>query len=245
MNRDEAAMNVTIPLFSLRVGLVQKGEARQWFPNFCRFVTSLQQRGVIVRAFATTRFSVSDHIEKENAVMMRTVTLCILALVLMAGQALAAPAAKVAVVDLKRAVAECKEGVAARAELLKETEQFNAELKVMLAEFEKMRAELEKDASKLSGDVRAEKEALLQKKGREYQNRQREALEEVKQLEADYLKKIVNKLGVIMGKIGDEGKFGVILDRNAGVFYTGKEMDITPLLIQRADAEFGKPQARN
>jgi outer membrane protein len=161
-----------------------------------------------------------------------------------AGQAIAAPAAKVGVVDLKRAVAECKEGAAARADLLQKAEQLNAELKTMQSEYEKLRAELEKDSAKLSADDRAEKEKLLQKRGRDLQNRQRDAQDDLKQIESDYVKKVMNRLGVIMGKIGDEGKFTVILDRSSGVFYVGKEIDITAQLVQRADEEFGK-QARN
>jgi outer membrane protein len=177
--------------------------------------------------------------------MLRQVTAVIFVVVLMAGEAIAAPAAKVGVVDLKRAVAECKEGVAARAELLKKSEQFNAELKVMQADFEKTRAELEKETASLSADARTDKELQLQKKLRAYQNRQREDQEELKQVEASQLNKLVNRLGAIMGKIGNDGNFGVILDRNTGVLYTGKEIDITTLLIQRADAEFGKLRAVN
>jgi outer membrane protein len=162
------------------------------------------------------------------------------AIVMTAGQALAAPAVKIGVVDLQRAVAECKEGIAARAQLLKKTEEFNAELKLLMADFEKSKAELEKDAARLAADARAEKEKQLQKKGRDFQNRQREAQDEVKQLESDYLKKVVNHLGVILGKIGDEGNFTVVLDKNSGVFYAGKEVDLTPLLVKRADEELKK-----
>jgi Skp family chaperone for outer membrane proteins len=77
------------------------------------------------------------------------------------------------------------------------------------------------------------------------QNRQREAQEDIKQLESDYLKRVVNRLGVVMSKIGDEGKFTAILDRNNGLLYAGKETDITSLLIQRADDEFSRQRGKN
>ncbi|TWJ19081.1 OmpH family outer membrane protein [Geobacter argillaceus] len=169
--------------------------------------------------------------------MNRFISALIFLSVVTAGQAQASTPLKIGVVDLQRAVSESKEGIAARADLLKKTEQFNAELKVLLADFEKMRAEFDKDSAKLSADERAEKEKLLQKKGREFQSRQREAQEELKQIEADYLKKLLARLGTLMTKLGSEGNYSVVLDRAAGVYYFGKEVDVTAQLVQRADDE--------
>lgn len=167
--------------------------------------------------------------------MKKLFTMMTLIMLISASQAIAAPTPKLGTVDLQRAIKECKEGIAARAELQKKAEQFNAELKVLQVDYKRMSDELEKDGSGLSAGTRAEKTEALEKKGREFKNRQREAQEEVKQMESDYLKRLVNRLGAIMAKIGDEGKFTAILDRNNGVFYAGKETDITSLLIQRAD----------
>jgi outer membrane protein len=164
------------------------------------------------------------------------ISIIILSLVI-TSQAIAEPTVKVGIVDLQRAVTECKEGIAARADVQKKTEQINAELKTKLAEIEKLKTELEKNAGKLSADDRTSRERLLQKKMREFQNRQQEAKEELKQTESDYLKKIISKFGVLIRKIGEEEKFSVILDRSTGVLYFGKETDITSLVVQRADAE--------
>ena len=177
--------------------------------------------------------------------MKKFFTMFVFVLLIPATQVFATPVPKLGAVDLQRAVKECREGVAARTDLQRKIEKFNAELKVMQVEYQRMSSELEKDGGKLSADRRAEKEAALQKKGRELQNRQREAQEEVKQMESDYLKKLVNRLGVVMASIGDEGKFTAILDRNNGLFYAGKEIDITSLLIQRADDEFARMRGKN
>ena len=178
--------------------------------------------------------------------MKRLFSMFALVLLISASQAMAAsPAVKLGAVDLQRAVKECREGIAARADLQRKIEQFNAELKVLQVDYQRMSTELEKDVGKLSAARRAEKEAALQKKGRELQNRQREAQEDIKQLESDYLKRVVNRLGAIMAKIGDEGKFTAILDRNNGLLYAGKETDITSLLIQRADDEFSRQRGKN
>ena len=177
--------------------------------------------------------------------MKKLVTLIVFALLIQAGQAFASSAVRLGAVDLQRAVKECREGIAARADLQKKIEKFNAELKVMQVDFQRMSTDLEKEAPKLSAGSRAEKEAALRKKEREYQSRQREAQEEIKEMESDYLKRLVDRLGVIMAKIGDEGKYTAILDRKNGLFYAGKEIDITPLLIQRANDEFAGLQRRN
>ena len=178
--------------------------------------------------------------------MKRFFSMFAFVLLFSASQAIAAaPAGKMGAVDLQRAVKECREGIAARADLQRKIEQFSAELKVLQVDYQRMSTELEKDVGKLSADRRAEKEAALQKKGRELQNRQREAQEDIKQLETDYLKRVVNRLGAIMAKIGDEGKFTAILDRNNGLLYAGKETDITSLLIQMADDEFSRQRGKN
>jgi outer membrane protein len=177
--------------------------------------------------------------------MKKIITMFSMILLISASQAIASPPLKIGTVDLQRAVKECKEGGAARTELQKKAEKFNAELKVLQVDYKRMNDELVKDGSKLSADRRIEKEEALQKKGREFKARQRDAEEEVKEMESDDLKKLVNRLSVIMAKIGDEGKFTAILDRNNGVFYAGKEIDITSLLIKRADEEYAMQQAKN
>jgi len=178
--------------------------------------------------------------------MKRFFPMVAIVLLISASQSIAAQAAyKLGAVDLQRAVKECREGIAARSDLQKKAEQFNAELKVLQVDYQRMGAELEKDGGKLSGERRTEKETALQKKGRELQNRQREAQEEIKQMDSDLLKRLVSRLGVIMVKIGDEGKFTAILDRNNGLLYAGKEIDITSLLIQRADDEFTRLRGKN
>ncbi|WP_145022127.1 OmpH family outer membrane protein [Geobacter argillaceus] len=43
-----------------------------------------------------------------------------------------------------------------------------------------------------------------------------------------------------MTKLGSEGNYSVVLDRAAGVYYFGKEVDVTAQLVQRADEELGR-----
>lgn len=172
--------------------------------------------------------------------MRKVLASCIFASLLATGVAYAAPQVSIGTVDLQRAVSESKEGASARANLIKKGEVLNTELKALLAEAEKLRTDLEKGAEKLSADERAEGTRALQKKGRDLQNRQREAQDELKQVESDYLKKLLAKFGTILGKIGEEDNYTVILDRNAGVFYAGPKTDVTSKLVKKADEEYQK-----
>jgi outer membrane protein len=173
--------------------------------------------------------------------LMKNLLFAFLSIMLLtAGQAIAAPPVKIAVVDLQKAVSECREGVAARAAVLKKADELAAGLKKMAADLEKAKTDLEKGSAKLSQEVRNDKEKQLQKQAREFQNRQQEAQEELKQVEAESLKKLVTRLGAIMGKMGDEGGYAAILDKRVGVFYTNKEIDLTAQLISKADMENGK-----
>lgn len=171
--------------------------------------------------------------------MKQIITLLTLATLLSTAPAFSAEM-KIGVVDLQRAVSETKEGVAARNEIFKKTEQFNAELKTIQTGFDKLKAELEKDGAAMKGEVRAEKEQQLQQMIRDFQKRQRDAQEELKQIEADMLQKLVTKLALIMGKIGDEGEYSLILEQRDGVRYISKKVDITPLVIKKADEAYAK-----
>jgi outer membrane protein len=169
---------------------------------------------------------------------MRFLGVLFLAMLAFSGESFAQSEVRIGTVDLQRAVTASTEGAKDRSELLKKKDQLNEELKTLLSDLEKQRAELEKGRDKIPAEEHAEKERLFQKNARDYQNRQREAQEELKQLESGYLKKLLAKFGAILTKIGDEEKYSVILDKNTGVFYAGAKTDVTSTLVKRADEEF-------
>lgn len=170
--------------------------------------------------------------------MKRILATAAVAVAMITGTAFAATEGKIGTVDLQRAVTESKEGSAARADLLKRTERLNGELKQLLAETEKLRGEIEKEGAKMREEERAEKQRQLQTKAREFQLRQAEAQEELKQMENAALKKLVAKFGAILSRIGADGDYSAILDRNSGVYYAGKKNDVTHILVQQADKEY-------
>ena len=172
--------------------------------------------------------------------MKHIITALALATTIIAAPVFAASEHKIGVVDLQRAVSETKEGVAARALIFKKSEQLNNELKGIQGDFDKLKAELEKDGSSMKAEIRGEKELQLQQKSRDFQKRQRDAQEELKQMEADLLQKLIGRLSLLMGKIGDEGKYELIIEQSTGVRFYSKSADITPILIKKADETSGK-----
>jgi outer membrane protein len=170
---------------------------------------------------------------------MRFLGLLFCAMLAFSAETFAASEVRIGTVDLQRAVTESSEGVKARTDLLKKKDRFNEELKSALSELEKMKTELDKDSGKASEEYAA-KERLFQRKGRDYQNFQREAQEELKLIETDFLKKLIAKFGVILTQLGKEENFSIILDRNSGVFYAGERTDVTAALVKRANKEYQK-----
>jgi len=152
----------------------------------------------------------------------------------------AASEQKIGIVDLQRAVSESKEGKAAQTEILKKTEQLNNELKVIQGDFEKLKAELEKDGASMKDETRAEKERQLQQKSRVFQKRQRDAQEEIKQIDADLLQGMIARLSRLIGKIGEDEGYSLIIEQNTGVRFYSRKIDVTPLLIKKADEAYGK-----
>ena len=181
-----------------------------------------------------------DNTLRRAITMKQIIPALILSISIFSATAFAAPDIKIGVVDLQRAVSETKEGAAARTEIFKKTEQLNNELKGILSDFETQKAELEKSGSTMKVEDHAEKERQLQLKSRHYQKRQRDAQEELKEMDADLLQKMINKLSLLMKKIGEEGDYAVIIDQSAGMRYFSKKVDITPLLIKKADEAYGK-----
>ena len=172
--------------------------------------------------------------------MKRTFAAIAIAMTVAATPVFAAPDVKIGVVDLQRAVNDTKEGAALRAEIAKKTTVLNYDLKGLQIDFDKLKGELDKDGASMTAEKRAAKEHQLLAKRREFQKRQRDAQEEIKQLENDLVQELLGKFATLTAKIGEEGKYTLILDNSANVRYLGKGVDITPALIKKSDEGFAK-----
>lgn len=153
---------------------------------------------------------------------------------------LAAPAAfaetKIAYVDLQKALNLSKAGAQAKSDISALVKKYEAEFKGKQEELLKKKDELEKQAALLSDSAKAEKEREYQRDVTELQRFQKDVKDELQQKDAEHTKRILNELFEILQKMGEDGKYTMILEKNEGaVIYAAESVDLTDELIKAYD----------
>ena len=144
---------------------------------------------------------------------------------------------KIAYVDLQKALNLSKAGVQAKSEINDLVKKYEAEFKGKQDELLKMKADLDKQASLLSEAARTEKEREYQKNVVEIQRFQKDVKDELQLKDTEHTKRILNELFEILQKIGKDGGYTLILEKNEGaVIYADNSIDVTDALIKAYDA---------
>lgn len=144
---------------------------------------------------------------------------------------------KIAYVDLQKALNLSKAGAAAKGEISDLVKKYEAEFKGKQEELLKKKSELEKQASLLSDSAKADKEREYQKEVVDLQRFQKDVKDELQQKDAEHTKRILNELFEILQKIGKDGKYTMILEKNQGaVIYAAESIDLTDQVIKAYDA---------
>jgi outer membrane protein len=103
-------------------------------------------------------------------------------------------------------------------------------------ELEKLKDDLEKRGSVLSETVRREKERDYQAKLRDLQRLQRDYEEDLRRKDRELTDYILKNLEVIVKKLGEEGKYTLILERNQpAIVYISSGLDLTDEVIKISD----------
>jgi len=159
----------------------------------------------------------------------------------MASIAWSADAIKIGYVDMQKALNQCEAGKDAKKTITEEVEKMQKSFMGKQRELEKLKEDLEKRASVLSENVRREKEKEYQAKLRDMQRLQRDYEEDVRRKDREHTERILRELEIIVKKLGDEGKYTLILERNqpALVYITGS-LEITDEVIKIADRNYKK-----
>ena len=159
----------------------------------------------------------------------------------MAPAAWPADAIKIGYVDMQRALNLCEAGKDAKKTITEEVEKMQKSFAGKQRELEKLKEDLEKKGSVLAENVRREKEKEYQAKLRDMQRLQRDYEEDLRRKDREYTDRILRDLEIIVKKLGEEGKFTMILERNqpALVYITGS-LEITDEVIKIADKSFKK-----
>jgi outer membrane protein len=145
---------------------------------------------------------------------------------------------KIGYVDLQKALNLSKAGVAAKQEIGNQLKKFEVEFKTMQEDLQKLKGELEKQAVLLSDSAKAEKEREYQKNLKELQRFNKDVRDEMQQKDAEATKKILNELFAILQKLGKDGGYTMVIEKNEGaVIYADESVDLTDELIKAYDAQ--------
>jgi outer membrane protein len=146
-------------------------------------------------------------------------------------------ATKIAYVDLQKALNLSKAGAQAKSEISELVKKYEAEFKDMQDELLQKKGDLEKQAALLSDSAKAEKEREYQKEVKELQRFQKDVKDELQQKDAQHTKRILNELFDVLQKMGKDGGYTMILEKNEGaVIYADENIDLTDELIKAYDA---------
>ncbi len=166
---------------------------------------------------------------------MKRIIIALIAILMLAAPALAET--KVAYVDLQKALNLSKAGAQAKSDISTLVKKYEGEFKTKQEDLLAKKGDLEKQATLLSDSAKAEKEREYQKEVRDLQRFQKDVKDELQLKDGEYTKRILNELFEILQKIGKDGGYTMILEKNEGaVIYASDNVDLTDELIQQYDA---------
>lgn len=166
---------------------------------------------------------------------MRKIIIALIAVLMLAAPALAET--KVAYVDLQKALNLSKAGAQAKSDISTLVKKYENEFKTKQESLLTKKGELEKQATLLSDSAKAEKEREYQNDVRDIKRFQDDVKNDLQLKDGEYTKRILNELFEILQKIGKDGNYTMILEKNEGaVIYAAESVDLTDELIKKYDA---------
>lgn len=174
---------------------------------------------------------------KKNGILLLA-GFCIFGLV---SSAWGAEAIKLGYVDMQKALNLCEAGKDAKKQITDEVGKIEKTFVGKQKELEKIKEDLEKKGSVLSESVRREKEKDYQAKLRDLQRIQRDSEEDLRRKDQEFTAKILSELANIARKLGEDGKYTAIFERNQPAFvYISNMIDLTDEVIKIADQNYKK-----
>jgi outer membrane protein len=156
--------------------------------------------------------------------------------------AVAVEGANIAYIDLQKVMALSEAGKQARETLEGKRAELAQEIKAKEMELNQAKEEIERQAMMLSEAARAEKEAEYQKQVRDFKLFVSDSEQELKNTYKELTKSMLNDLEKVVLKVGDEGKYDMILGKQeSSIFYASKRLDITDKVIEAYNAWMKNP----
>ncbi len=142
------------------------------------------------------------------------------------------PAVKIGVVDVDQALNSTDEGKAAREEFSRKQREAEAEVQPMVDRFRNLQDELKSKRYVLSDEALFDKQVELAELQNKIDNKIKEIEGQLKIEQGKMIAPLRAKLIEIIGEIGKDKGFTLILGRDApGVMYTREALDITDMVI--------------
>jgi len=143
---------------------------------------------------------------------------------------------KIAYVDMQRALNSCEAGKEAQKQMTQEVEKMQKTFAGKQKEMEKLKEDLEKRGLVLNENLRRDKERDYQAKLRDLQRLQRDYEEDLRRKDQELTQRILKSLATIVKKLGEDGKYTVILEKNQPtIIYISGALDLTEEVIKLAD----------
>jgi outer membrane protein len=138
---------------------------------------------------------------------------------------------KIAVFDVKVVIDTIEEGKKASATLDKEFLAKKKDIEAKGKELEKLKQDLDSSSLVLSKEAMAKKQKELQDKALNFQKLQIDAQKEFQNREMSLTGEIFNKINAVIQKLGKDGNYDFIFEKNQGAVTYFKSGDITQQVI--------------
>jgi outer membrane protein len=150
-----------------------------------------------------------------------------------AGLALGDEPVKIGFVDIQKVLNISEVGKGARKQMALEMEKIKNEIAGKERELEKLKEDLEKRGALMSETARLEEGRDYELKLRDLQRFRQDVDQEFKFKDRALAEQILKNIGAIAKKIGEEGKFTLILEKNQpAVVYISNTLDLTEEVIK-------------
>lgn len=148
---------------------------------------------------------------------------------------------KIAYVDLQKALELTKEGQKVQKQFKTEVDEEQKKIDRKKSEFEKLKENLDKQKTTLNESALRDKEEELLVSERELKRSFQDSQERLRRKNATLVGELVQKMRVLVEKLGKEEGYSYILERNSqGLVYADSSLDLTEKLVKKFDADTSK-----
>ncbi len=149
-----------------------------------------------------------------------------------------ADSVKIGVVDMQKVMIESKSGKDAKAQFENEMAGKKKAFTEKEDMLKKLRAEIDKAG--ISDAEKKEKEEKFQKEARDMRRLREETEAGLREMDKVISMKIIGEIREVISKVGAEGKYTIILEKDARVLYMPDTIDLTGKVIENYDKQKAK-----